>query len=506
MHKNIKMGITNFQPFVKKTYKKACKKKFDVKYDNLYIDLNHVLHHICYVSTSTDDMIERCREYLRNTIQIINPQKRVIICADGVAPLAKMLLQRKRRLDKNKNNLSLHLSPGTAFMMNLESALTSFINYIKEKYNVEVLMYIVDANEGEIKIKHQLCKIQKKNPNDTHIVFSADSDVILLLFTCDNLYKIYQMIDKEHTIIHYGTMYDEHCKLYGYTDTMKNDFVFINLMMGNDYIPKVNYFKMENIWEAYKFVSSYRPHGMVTIKDAEISIDPIFIHDLLYIGSKNVAKHFIKRFELPDLKCGYENYVNGLYWSFGIYTGKCSDYRYIYDNKNSNIHIVGVMLTLLARSTYTIISTTTIDIDLYGILLIPSQLAPTLLSKEQNLIAEKLVKKYPIIYEEGLCTKCNKYYKQLSDLKKNLEQYDDGSDEYNDVNKDIKKLKLESSKHKKTHKSIQFSDIDDISKDFISIRDELRESMSLVSDNDDNKTPDVYKPVNKQLPKKKLFK
>ena len=516
------MGINGFQPFVKKVYKKACKTKFNVEYDNLYIDLNHVLHHICYVSKDTNDMIERCREYLKGIIQMIKPKKRVIICADGVAPLAKMLLQRKRRLESIRNidtddksditGLNLNLSPGTAFMMNLEKSLTSFVNYIKEKFSLEVLMYIIDANEGEIKIKHQLCKIQKKNPSDTHIVFSADSDVILLLFTCDDLYKIYQMLDKEHTILHYGTMYDEHCKQFiGHADemdqnTIKNDFVFINLMMGNDYIPKVNYFKLENVWEAYKLVSSYIMTGMISIKDSVISINSLFIHDLLYFGSKSIAKRFMNRFDISDLRVGYDNYTDGLYWSFGIYTGKCTDYRYIYNNKNTNIHITGVMLTLMCRCSYNIMIAPTIDIDLYGILLIPSQLSKTLLSKEQNLIAEKLVQKHPIIYEEGKCDICKKYYKTSSELNKSIKQYDSGEDEALEISKKSKKLNLEYSKHRKSHKNMSIHNIDEISEDFIKIRDELRETMSLVSDNEDGETVEVYKPVNKSLPKKKLFK
>jgi hypothetical protein len=320
------------------------------------------------------------------------------------------------------------------------------------------------------------------------------------------------MLDKEHTILHYGTMYDEHCKQFiGHADemdqnTIKNDFVFINLMMGNDYIPKVNYFKLENVWEAYKLVSSYIMTGMISIKDSVISINSLFIHDLLYFGSKSIAKRFMNRFDISDLRVGYDNYTDGLYWSFGIYTGKCTDYRYIYNNKNTNIHITGVMLTLMCRCSYNIMIAPTIDIDLYGILLIPSQLSKTLLSKEQNLIAEKLVQKHPIIYEEGKCDICKKYYKTSSELNKSIKQYDSGEDEALEISKKSKKLNLEYSKHRKSHKNMSIHNIDEISEDFIKIRDELRETMSLVSDNEDGETVEVYKPVNKSLPKKKLFK
>lgn len=511
------MGVTNFQPYIKKVYKKACQKKFDVTYDNLYIDLNHVLHHVCYLSKDKDDLLARFRDYLKGIIVMIKPKKRVILAADGAAPLAKMILQRKRRLDSikalegdldPKKNLNLNLTPGTEFMMKLERALAGFVKYVKEKFSVEVSTLITDADEGEIKIKHQLQKIQKKNPTETHAVYSGDSDVILILFTCEDLSKIYQMINKD-MIIHFGTMYDEHVAKFGSTENAKNDFVFINLMMGNDYLPKVSFLKLESVWDAYKIVGRNRPKGMVSRIDTNVAIDPIFIHDLLYIACKGVARHMLQRFKLTDLTDGsYTNYVQGLYWCFGMYTtGNCSNYRYIYEHITSP-HVVGAMLSLMRYNTYQITSTSSIDVDLYGILLIPEK-AKSLLSKEQNLIAEKLAKKHPIIYEEGRCDKCKNYSKLLSKLNKEYKLYDSDSDERFDVSKRIGKLQKQFATHKDTHEKLTIDTIDAISKNFVKIREELRETMSLESEQDaesDKELVEVYKPGKRTtVLKKKLF-
>ena len=164
----------------------------------------------------------------------------MILASDGPAPLAKLLLQRKRRLDMIKlvdqdqinvtENLSLNLSPGTDFMLNLEKHLTGFIQYVKTKYNVEVFTLINDSDEGEIKIRHELQKIQNKNATDTHIVYSGDSDVILLLFTCNNLKYVYQALNKD-MIISFGKFYDVHVEKFGSTEFTKYDFVLINLWL-----------------------------------------------------------------------------------------------------------------------------------------------------------------------------------------------------------------------------------------------------------------------------------
>lgn len=532
------MGIQNFQPFIKKVYGNACSNKWnDVKYDNLYVDLNHVLHHVCYLSSDTKDLLSRFMDYLRGIIRTISPKKRVILAADGPAPLAKMILQRKRRLDSvklsddidAKKKLNLNLTPGTEFMMNLEKSLAGFIKYVNNTYNVQVITMITDPDEGEIKIKYQLQKMEKRYPDETHIVYSGDSDMILLLFTCDDLSKVYQALTKD-TIIHFGTMYDIHIEKYGKTDSTKYDFVFINLLMGNDYLPKVALIKLENLWEAYKTIAITLNHGIIKREGVKITVDPVFINDLLYTSTKKSPKHIVNRFKLSDVKDGsYEGYVQGLYWCFGMYaTGNCSNYKYIYEHTGT-IHPQGVGLAIAAMSSYEIIRTKAIDVDLYGILLIPEK-ANQLLSKEQNVIVKELVKKHPIIYEEGRCKKCNEMSKKISDLnsqqrqlrKSNRPSEDDDDmtedEKSNDENKEtltqlskqIGRVCKQFTVHRETHGKLTFEKIEDISKTFVNIRREVRESNSKKHnfDNDDGEVVEEYKPFAAQtkLLKRKLFR
>jgi hypothetical protein len=62
--------------------------------------------------------------------------------------------------------------------------------------------------------------------------------------------------------------------------------------------------------------------------------------------------------------------------------------------------------------------------------------------------------------------------------------------------------------HKKHHEKLNFNKIDEISKYFIDCRDDLRETMTLESDVEDNEIEAViipYKPRNMNIPHKKLF-
>lgn len=503
------MGIPKFLQYIRKTYSDACKKNWkNISYDNLYIDINHVLHHVCYLSKNSEDLLKKFMEYLRKIIMFIKPKKRIYLAADGPAPIAKMILQRKRRLDSIKSsvpylrsnegidlnaNLNLNFTPGTIFMTNLEKELKGFIVYLKEKLKIEVITSIVDADESEIKIRFQVQKFQNRYSNETHLVYSGDSDMILLLFTCCDLSKIYQMIDK-NTIIHFGTLLEHHMKTFGKTDSVKYDFVFINLMMGNDYIPKVAYLKLENIWDAYKIISKIRLTGLICYQDNKIKIDPIFIHDLLYVATKKTQTHLLKKFKVTELKnLSYVNYVKGLYWCFGMYvTGDCSDYKYIYEHHVSP-HVTGVMLTMMFNSSHIITKTDSIDADLYSILLIPEK-ANALLSHEQKLIAEKLIIKQPIIYEEERCLKCKNYCKLLTKLNKKIKHYEHSSDECVDIKKRISKLNVNFSNHIATHNKLSADTIESIIKDFMIIREELRETISLDSCTDDNTDNTHYKP------------
>jgi hypothetical protein len=538
------MGIKDFQPYIKKTYPDACSLTFTKHCDNLYVDLNWVLHHVCYTSTSVEDMLDRLRDYLRVLVAGTKPKKRLILAADGPAPLAKMILQRKRRLESIKTlndeeaidldkKLNLYLSPGTEFMSRLEKSLEGFYTYIKKTYSIDILTYIIDADEGELKIKYHLQKIQKKNPTETHVVYSGDSDMILLLFTCSDLSKIYQIVNKNLTI-DFGKLYCTHIKKFGTTENTKNDFVLINLLMGNDYLPKVVGINIDSLWKAYGELTSIYPFGLIKYENMKLTVDQLFFHDLLYIVGKNVKKYVMDRFSISDLRLPlYDDYVQGLFWCFGVYvTGVCCDYRYMYDYTASP-HIIGAMMCILHQNTYTIVKSVSIDTDLYGILLIPEK-AKSLLSKEQNMIAERLAIVHPLIYEEERCVKCKNYSKKLLKLneiyktfkRKNDDISDDdisdddnkssdcstnGSNDNNNeqtiLKKRITNLSKEFNVHREKHALLSKERVENITKDFVKIRDELRETMSLYDNNDSDIECKKYVPHSKQssLLKKKLF-
>lgn len=465
------MGIQNFQKYLKKTYPTSYKILWLDSYDNLYIDLNYVLHHICYVSNSREDILQRTKDYIIGIIKYTKPKKRIIIIADGPAPLAKLILQRKRRLDKVKifednifnkdTNLEINFTPGTEFMLNLENNLSDFTSYIENTYNIKIIMSITEPDEGEIKIRKMVQKIQNENIDDSHIVFSGDSDMILLLFTCHILTNIYQTPKKDE-IISLNEIYKVHIQKFGETDTTKYDFTFINLLMGNDYIPKVLYITLEKVWSSYAKISKYFKNGLISYNYNNIKLDPLFLHDLIYLTSKNIAKTYLDRFKFSHLRDKYyKNYIEGLYWCVSMYiTGECSDYKYIY-NYNKTPHITGIMILLMLNTTYDIKVSKSIDSNLYGILLIPNK-AINMLSNKNKQIASKIENKFPILYEEERCNICQTYKKKISNLNTIRKNIDIDTQERQDINKEIKFNSNIYTKHKTCHTKLTYDIIDEI--------------------------------------------
>lgn len=191
------MGIPYYFYVLMKNYPKILHVTSPRNCTDFFVDFNGAIHHVANevltmsdrVSTIDDAIMDGCWGYLKKCINIVQPLKMVHICTDGVAPIAKIYQQRKRRYlsvwkaakqgdvspaswDRNV------ISPGTGFMTQLYAHISQCIRDRTTHTNMHFYYSSSEeAGEGEHKIFARIASL----PHDANIVIHGlDADLIML--------------------------------------------------------------------------------------------------------------------------------------------------------------------------------------------------------------------------------------------------------------------------------------------------------------------------------------
>jgi 5'-3' exonuclease len=178
----------------------------------LYIDANCAFHPQCFKILECcpnernkdkleKKMFQRIENYIDYLISYVNPIDGVYISVDGVAPMAKISQQRKRRFRsiddiivrnaiKKKHKKTINdtwnntvITPGTEFMEMLHNYLTAYIKKKMQKSKSK-LLYIYssyhEAGEGEHKILQHIKQRQNIKNKDLYVIYGLDADLFFL--------------------------------------------------------------------------------------------------------------------------------------------------------------------------------------------------------------------------------------------------------------------------------------------------------------------------------------
>ena len=338
------MGITNFYKWIKNDYG-SCIKPIDKKcYDNVYIDLNYVLH-MCYYNCDDLDMVlKKLETIILDICAKTQPRYTVNLYCDGTAPFAKLCIQRERRFN-SKDELSLNFTPGTIFITTIPEKINLILDIIKFRFGVKVNIDTHEPGEAEIKIKNKLLEYYNKNKNETHILVTNDADVILILTSHESYNKCNILLHNDVLCI--SELIKLHTIKYGMSLFPYLDFSFLNLFMGNDYLPKLNLITIEKLWLCYKnnlYFYKNNEKYLIKLENNNININKNLLVDILnsMISYVNISR-FKKLHEQYDDKI-YKNYFDGLIWNLHMYhDGICNDYYYMC-NTHKSIDILNLLL------------------------------------------------------------------------------------------------------------------------------------------------------------------
>jgi 5'-3' exonuclease len=281
------MGIPSYFSYIVKNHTNIIKRynKEALHVSNLYIDSNSIIYDVynkLEINNLTDEIstsiINSVIRQIESYIDIIRPNKTLIIAFDGVAPVAKLKQQRTRRYKSwyqnevsrsifNKQTIdpwnTTAITPGTNFMHKLNIDISNHFNdNFRKEHNLNNIIFSGSnmPGEGEHKIFDYMRSMQHKHNNETTIIYGLDADLIMLsinhLSICPNIYlfretpEFIKSIDSSlepnenyyldipqltEAIVTYMnndvelTNDCKKCKIY--------DYVFLCFLLGNDFLP-----------------------------------------------------------------------------------------------------------------------------------------------------------------------------------------------------------------------------------------------------------------------------
>jgi 5'-3' exonuclease len=197
-------------------------------------------------ATFETTLIELVCNRIDSYLTLVQP-KRVIIAFDGVPPMAKIKQQRERRykswvMPTDKKWNTIQITPGTAFMNQLDVSLREHFKSYPSRYEYFKLSTSVEEGEGE----HKIFSFIRENP-DFHrlqntLVYGLDSDLIILSLnhlTYGNIKLLreapsFMLKDHELHLLDVKKLADGICELIG---NKLADYIFMTLLLGNDFMP-----------------------------------------------------------------------------------------------------------------------------------------------------------------------------------------------------------------------------------------------------------------------------
>lgn len=434
------MGIYKFNNWLKDTYPQCINKQKKGHYNHLYIDLNFLLHLSVYRSNCEHDFMINLYCSLDTILCNYSALNTVTIAIDGPSPYSKINLQRKRRLQSSDNVdvtklNSLHLTPGTNFMVNLTNHIKTYIQTRQKWFKYRKTQFILFPTnipgEGEIKLLKQLIDnsklVHNTKSSQSHLVIGNDADLVVMTMGLMNVDNIFVLIKTKtgydivctRTLLQGITKYiNDTIDISPSINPIKQDFVILSIMMGNDYLPKLGCCNFNSVWLAYKKTQNNLDNFLIN--------DNKFNKEFLIEFLNNIALAMPKQFQTLSIKKytqfgedKLKSYLEGLLWCLQMYsTGICHMYNYECSCTYSPsplflLYYIQTTNDVITAPTSTI---TPLNVDTCAILLLPKKAQPLISNKYHKLMNTQL-KKY---YEMEECKICHQFKSKIKTLNKKI--------------------------------------------------------------------------------------
>lgn len=202
--------------------------------------------------------------------------------------LQQIGLNRQKALSTKRPIDTRGFTPGTEIMKQIKQVLVDIVKYLQNGKYYDVEMYVSSSDregEGEYKIFEHIKKgLRHSQQRKKVLVIGSDSDLILfglqaasycdlhilktsddqLLFDCTEMRR--ELLKKIFcpTPIHSGKLYSSNFWSYRHSERMIDDFCFLSLLNGNDYVPRLRGYNYLFSWNEYCQIKSNEPDLFLT--------------------------------------------------------------------------------------------------------------------------------------------------------------------------------------------------------------------------------------------------
>jgi 5'-3' exonuclease len=250
------MGIPYYFYHLSKKYNNIISNNIPTNINLYAIDFNGIIHPEASKENNEKLLFQNLWNKIITYENNFKPNK-LIICIDGVAPLAKIIQQRKRRyltiyknkIDNINNNWDTNaISCGTSFMNNLDT-------FIKNKIIIEnKKSYIFDGSFNNGEGEHKIFNYIKDLNNNNHIIINGlDADLIILslISGIDNIYLMRENNDKTIYLnidnLKNAILNELKIKWNNLNDIeIIESYCVMCSILGNDFIPHIPTLNMKN--------------------------------------------------------------------------------------------------------------------------------------------------------------------------------------------------------------------------------------------------------------------
>ena len=267
---------------------------------------------------SEERVIEKVIE---NTLYIAHVVSagRVVLAVDGLCPRAKMAQQRKRRYmtawRKSQEGQTSSwdtnaITPGTAFMQKLDTALAAFAQDASCGFEV-LVSPSCEPGEGEQKIFDMMI------PGETAIIYGLDADLLMLSMISSNSDNIrllrdspefgpkapttpYSMLSIKELKASVGSYFKDD------RPEFIQDYVMLASLLGNDFVPPLSYLQIKE--HGIEMVVAAYAEARIDDEERIVSLEGGLNHAMLHRVIQGLAAHEMAR--MTEACASYHKHID----------------------------------------------------------------------------------------------------------------------------------------------------------------------------------------------------